>query len=385
MPRRHTQEEVIAMFRAAHGDKYDYSQVEYVNLATKVTIVCPIHGPFEQRAQMHAQGQECPKCAMDTRKKTCLERYGIEVPMLSEVNREKNRAVCRERYGGDTCMCSPEVQAKARATMLQRYGVPCSTMAPEVREKVAATNLARYGYRCSFKNAAVQAKFRENCMKKYGVPNTGCLPSTIEKRKQTLLEQYGVDNPMKCEEIRQRASDTLEARYGARYTFNVPEIAEKAWLAQKTHRTYKKSKSEDKLYGLLVERFGENDVERQHSSLEYPFHCDFYIKSRDMYIELNAYFVHGGHWFDATDEADAALLAKWQAGAEQHTTYTGAIRCWCGSDVAKRDAARAAKLNYVVFWDWKLRDAKLWFDLGCPDGRDWDSEYSWAPPESLDI
>ena len=40
--------EFIAKAKAVHGDKYDYSKVNYVKNTTKVTIICKIHGEFEQ-------------------------------------------------------------------------------------------------------------------------------------------------------------------------------------------------------------------------------------------------------------------------------------------------------------------------------------------------
>ena len=39
-----TTEEFILKAQAVHGDKYDYSKVEYVNNKTKVCIICPEHG-----------------------------------------------------------------------------------------------------------------------------------------------------------------------------------------------------------------------------------------------------------------------------------------------------------------------------------------------------
>lgn len=52
-----------------HGDKYDYSQVEYINAHKNVTIVCPLHGPFLQRPDAHIyQKQGCPKCGLKNRK-----------------------------------------------------------------------------------------------------------------------------------------------------------------------------------------------------------------------------------------------------------------------------------------------------------------------------
>lgn len=41
---------------------YDYSKVNYLNNETRVKIICPIHGEFEQLPNNHLQGCGCPKC-----------------------------------------------------------------------------------------------------------------------------------------------------------------------------------------------------------------------------------------------------------------------------------------------------------------------------------
>lgn len=55
--------EVIEKARKIHGDKYDYSKVEYRNNYTKICIICPEHGEFWQTPNKHLSGQGCPKCA----------------------------------------------------------------------------------------------------------------------------------------------------------------------------------------------------------------------------------------------------------------------------------------------------------------------------------
>ncbi len=45
-----------------HNNKYDYSLVEYINSKTKVKIICPEHGAFEQLANSHILGVGCPIC-----------------------------------------------------------------------------------------------------------------------------------------------------------------------------------------------------------------------------------------------------------------------------------------------------------------------------------
>ena len=73
-----TTEEFIAKAKAVHGDRYDYSKVEYVNNQTKVCIICPIHGVFLQRALDHIKGSGCPECGkvknVESRRKT-LEQF----------------------------------------------------------------------------------------------------------------------------------------------------------------------------------------------------------------------------------------------------------------------------------------------------------------------
>lgn len=45
-----------------HNNKYDYSKVEYINIKTKVYIICPKHGGFYQEPRHHLQGCGCPHC-----------------------------------------------------------------------------------------------------------------------------------------------------------------------------------------------------------------------------------------------------------------------------------------------------------------------------------
>lgn len=63
--KRKTTQEFINECKNIHNDKYDYSLVEYKNNKTKVKIICPIHGVFEQRPDSHLKTDGCPKCSFD--------------------------------------------------------------------------------------------------------------------------------------------------------------------------------------------------------------------------------------------------------------------------------------------------------------------------------
>jgi len=60
-----TTEEFIHDAREIHNDKYDYSLTEFISVDSKVTIICPDHGAFEQRALGHLHGKGCTGCQRD--------------------------------------------------------------------------------------------------------------------------------------------------------------------------------------------------------------------------------------------------------------------------------------------------------------------------------
>lgn len=60
--RRYNKEEFIRRAKIVHGDKYDYSLVKYIYNYIKVKIICPIHGVFEQTPAEHLYGSGCHKC-----------------------------------------------------------------------------------------------------------------------------------------------------------------------------------------------------------------------------------------------------------------------------------------------------------------------------------
>ena len=75
-----TKEEWIKKVREKHGDKYDYSNVNYVGSHTKVCIICPEHGEFYQKPFHHTNGHGCPKCNLSHLERNvmkCLDDIGI--------------------------------------------------------------------------------------------------------------------------------------------------------------------------------------------------------------------------------------------------------------------------------------------------------------------
>jgi very-short-patch-repair endonuclease len=63
MGRKKTTNEFVEQSKSLHGNKYDYSEVVYIEANAPVTILCSEHGPFNQRPNYHVRGGGCPGCS----------------------------------------------------------------------------------------------------------------------------------------------------------------------------------------------------------------------------------------------------------------------------------------------------------------------------------
>lgn len=88
--RSDTLETFIAKSRITHGNKYDYSLVDYKGTSEKVEIVCPEHGTFWQRPGMHIRGNGCPVCGKIKR--------GVKKRLLQDEFITKAKKVHGDKY-----------------------------------------------------------------------------------------------------------------------------------------------------------------------------------------------------------------------------------------------------------------------------------------------
>ena len=65
-----TQEEFISKAKLKHGNKYNYSLVNYLGSKIKIKIICPEHGEFEQQPCEHIIGHGCRNCSNDKIRKS---------------------------------------------------------------------------------------------------------------------------------------------------------------------------------------------------------------------------------------------------------------------------------------------------------------------------
>ena len=115
----------IEKAKSIHNNKYNYSLVNYINSQTKITIICPIHGEFNQIPNSHLLGMGCNKCAIEGRRLT-NEQFITKAKLihgdkfnysLAEYNGHKHKIklICNE--------CGVIFKTNA-GTHLEGYGCP---------------------------------------------------------------------------------------------------------------------------------------------------------------------------------------------------------------------------------------------------------------------
>ena len=261
--------------------------------------------------------------------------------------------------------CSHQLtNINAKETKFKLYNNPTYTN-PKKRFN---TCKEKYGSYTLFKTDYFKEKSKETCLKKYGVEHNLQIKEIHdkgvkhaqdddikEKRLNTIKEKYGVDNVSKSEIIKRKKEATFIKHYGVKNNFNRPEIKskcnneisrEKMYNTKKLHNTFNSSTPENKSYTILKEKY--EDVIRYYKSDVYPFNCDFYIPSLDLYIECNYHWTHGGHPFNEHNLDDINKLNNWKKKNTKY--YNNAVCTWSIRDVNKRNIAKENNLNYKEFY-----------------------------------
>ena len=88
-----------------HGDRYDYSKVEYINSLTKVCIICPEHGEFWQTPQAHVRGNGCPICANKKRGDTFRGNSDWFIKKANEIHNNRYDYSKVEYVNASTKVC----------------------------------------------------------------------------------------------------------------------------------------------------------------------------------------------------------------------------------------------------------------------------------------
>ncbi|MDE6649286.1 MAG: hypothetical protein K2K45_05090 [Muribaculaceae bacterium] len=251
MSRRKTTSEFISQAQAVHNGKYDYSKVTYIDSNTKVCIICPIHGEFEQKPVVHVNmGCGCPKCAAesissklaDTKEDFILKAQKIHG---DRYDYSKVEYINNSTYVTIICQKHGEFR-QYPCNHIKGSGCPYCQNKRENQisflEKARAVHGNRYDY-SKAKYAAHGEKLCVTC-KKHGdfyvlpshhISGSGCPKCARESRRSLVLGKgiCDIETP-KEDKIRKRWQGILERCYAEQRRHRAPTYQDcsicKEWL-----------------------------------------------------------------------------------------------------------------------------------------------------------
>ena len=155
------------------------------------------------------------------------------------------------------------------------------------------------------------------------------------------MERYGVKNPYQIKSVRDRLD------------------YDKIISTKRKTGKLNSSAQEERLNSILINIFGKENVVREYRDNRYRnpknkrrYCCDFYIKSEDLFIELQGHYTHGKHPFDENNLEDVDLRKLYESKiCDKKPSYQKIVDVWCGSDVTKRKVAKRSKLKYLEIFD----------------------------------
>ena len=258
------------------------------------------------------------KITKEIKIKSNLEKYGVEhTSQLKEVTDKRTKS--RADHVN-------EIQQHVRESLYKKYGAYDVMHIPHILQKIKNTNLKKFGVEFPLQqlkkeNSEIYQKISQTCINKFDVDSPLKNKEVREKIKQTNIQKYGVDNPLKNKEIWKKSQDNRQIS--------------------------SKSKLENDFLNYLKLKYESDDIITQYKSKEYPYYCDFYIKSINLYIEIQGHWTHNDHPFDINNLNDQQIMNIWRTKSLSDKYYKNALNTWTIKDVEKRNTAIQNNLNYL--------------------------------------
>ena len=164
---------------------------------------------------------------------------------------------------------------------------------------------------------------------------------------------------------------TLQARkqnkilHPEKYLKSEEQRKKREYETKKKNHTFNVSKPEMICFELLKQKYS-NVIHGFRSEL-YPFNCDFYIPSLDLYIECHFSHYHNCEPFDLNNKEHIKELEILKSKSEEKhkiknkkNQYDNIIYTWTNLDVRKLKTFKENKLNYKIFYTEK--EFKEWYE-----------------------
>lgn len=351
-----------------HGVKDSTRErIRNANLGKKQALSTRLKRAESSKIAHKKRTEEDKQKANIKRKQTIIQRYG-SLENKYKLSHEKTKQTKMERYGDPNY----NNHSKCAKTKLERYGDSNYNNQSKIAQtqinkygcyafndfdKVHKTNLSRYGVEHNWSSPEhdghdkryatyggkdnyykhVREKSKKTCLELYGDE----FYSNSAQAQKTCLQRYGVPFYMFTEDFRSKSTSL--------------ETQQKKILTKARNNTFHKSSVETRVKDILIDYFGADDVLEQYQDdryinpiSNYSFICDFYIKSKDLFIELNYHPTHGLHPYSDSNIEDTKIVEKLKSNPTPWNKMC--LNIWTVRDPLKQRVAKENNLKYLMLY-----------------------------------
>lgn len=241
---------------------------------------------------------------------------------------------------------------------LSKFSTCCCKQCQNIYRNINKTKgfIKKFGVDNPFRLERVKASIKRHVTERYGgfTMQSKVLRAKAEK---TNLNKYGCKNPFSNNKIKQKIKETNLKNLGVENPFKSFKVQQKCAYSA-FHNKSRGTGQENKIYDKLLKIFNKEDIIRQYKCERYPWRCDFYIKSKDLFIEYQGFFTHQNHAFNPNNKNDIQIINEWKGRKEN--IFKNAITTWTISDVNKRNTAKKNHLNYLEFFN--MQEFDKWYN-----------------------
>ena len=314
--RRLTTEEFIKKAKEIHGDKYDYSKVNYINAQTKVCIICPIHGEFWVKPNTHLKGNVCIKCSHNYSPTTeewiarCVKKHGGRYDYSKVVYKKGSDKVCiicpehgefwqiaRNHERGDNCPKCGKISSSNKQRFTNKIFIE------KAQEKHGFIyDYSKVNYTSALKKVTIicpkHGEFTQNAeahMKGQGCPRCAQIKSNDSKK---LTKEMFITKAKKLHGDKYDYSNVNYINYDNYVKIICPNHG-KFLQTPDSHLQGKGcpkcgrrlSLKEDEIYDFIKNNLN-CEIKKGYRKLIYPYELDIFIPSKNIAIEYNGLLWH---------------------------------------------------------------------------------------------
>jgi len=281
--------------------------IEYLTQYSKIELLCKCDNcgiekqvkncDYNKITNNKTTPYYCKDCNFIKRKKTNLNKYGVDNPSKSDNIKEK----IRKNYKNKSIEEKSLIEEKRKKTNINKYGVNYVQQNINIRKKTEKTSQKKYGFKTSLLNDDIKKKIKQTNIKLYGYENplNNINISTKSKntRKINIIQKYNNKNiniiSINDDYYKIKCDNNKNHIFNIQPSLLYHRLKYKTILCNKCNKINSKNISglQHQFNNFIKENYS-NEIIINDRNLIKPYELDIYLPDLKLAFEFNGVYWH---------------------------------------------------------------------------------------------